>query len=192
MTADALPRDGDAAAFLRVRLEGRYDAARRLYLDNRTRRGRAGYEVIVPFGDRSGRWFLVNLGWVSWGRSRAELPAVELPEREVALVGRVHVRRGEPLVWDAPAPSGWPRRVQRIDVEAVGDALGRRLYPHVIVADASAPGALQTSREPPRMTASRHTGYAVQWFALAGTLVVLYAFAAFERRDDPARERAEP
>lgn len=49
-----------------VRLQGSFDAERVWLLDNRTRGGQAGVEVLQLFSDQSGQELVVNRGWWTW------------------------------------------------------------------------------------------------------------------------------
>ena len=61
-----LERSADPA-FQRVLLRGYFDAEHSLLLDNRTRDGRVGVELLQPFYDQpSGLWLLLNRGWLPW------------------------------------------------------------------------------------------------------------------------------
>jgi cytochrome oxidase assembly protein ShyY1 len=82
----------------------------------------------------------------------------------------------------SPASRDWPRLVTRIDYEALGDVLGTRLVPAVIRLDPSIPWALTARPLRPRFGPMRHVGYAVQWFALAHTVVVIAGVLLHRRR----------
>ncbi|TMI92115.1 MAG: SURF1 family protein, partial [Bacillati bacterium ANGP1] len=60
---DALDPAG-VALFQRVRVTGRLDGAHQFLLDNRTHRGRAGYEVVTPLLRAGAPALLVDRGWV--------------------------------------------------------------------------------------------------------------------------------
>ena len=66
------------AAVRRISVAGRWDAARQFLLDNRTRDGRAGYEVLTPLQLDDGRWLIVNRGWVSFSGYRERLPDIAI------------------------------------------------------------------------------------------------------------------
>jgi hypothetical protein len=45
-------------------VRGSWDARRQFLLDNRTRDGRAGYDVLTPLQLADGRWLIVDRGWL--------------------------------------------------------------------------------------------------------------------------------
>ena len=59
-----------------------------MILDNRIRRGQAGYEVLVPLSiAESNAVILVNLGWIPRGRSLGQLPDIDIPKDLVLVTG---------------------------------------------------------------------------------------------------------
>jgi len=155
-------------------------------LDNRTRSGVVGYEVVVPVQVGEGL-MLANLGWVKADVDRRVLPAINLPQNEVAGVDAVLSLPDNllQLSSESEIQSSWPRRVQTIEPQAMGLELGVKLSPVIMrlytqVADEITPHKPTINSMPPE----RHLGYAVQWFALAGaTLIWLLVTAKLFRRD---------
>ena len=66
----------DLPRYTQVRVRGEWMADRQFLLDNRTRDGRAGYEVLTPLQLEDGREVLVNRGWIPFGGRRDQLPDV--------------------------------------------------------------------------------------------------------------------
>src|SRR5260370_40586389 len=61
-----------------VSVRGEFVAGRTVLLDNKTRRGRVGYEVVTPLKLRDSLHVLVNRGWIERGRiSELRTPAGE-------------------------------------------------------------------------------------------------------------------
>ena len=58
-----------------VAARGRFVDERTVYLDNKLRHGRPGYEVNAPLR-LDGTYVLVNRGWVPAGKSREVLPQI--------------------------------------------------------------------------------------------------------------------
>ena len=60
-----------AARLERVAVEGEFVPKYTVYLDNRMRRGKAGYEIVTPLRLRgSAAHVLVNRGWIEAGKTR--------------------------------------------------------------------------------------------------------------------------
>ncbi|QOJ32796.1 MAG: SURF1 family protein [Gammaproteobacteria bacterium] len=188
----ALPPPGagplGALRYRRVILQGRYDAAHQVLLDARSHGGQAGYEVLTPLlGD--GPAVLVNRGWVPEGADRGQLPGVAVGTGQRRISGYLDMLPRPALsAGAAPAPSPqdpWPRRLLFPTTAEIGAAAG---YPvrdfQVLLAADEADGYLRDWR-PALMAPQQHLGYAVQWFALAVALVVIYAALNLRRRSAP-------
>lgn len=173
------------AEFRRVRAQGRFLTERQFLLDNRLLDGRVGYDVVTPLILADGRTVLVDRGWLPAGPQREPRGEVALDvSGPVTVTGRLW--RPDPAVALGPAvaPSSgeWPRTVTRIDYEALGQELGRSLVPAVIRAERGTPWVLTPRPLEPRFGPERHYGYAVQWFALALTVLIVTVALQWRRR----------
>jgi surfeit locus 1 family protein len=195
------PLDLDRAASLarddryrRATVTGRYLPEQQWLLDNRLYHGAPGYHVFTPFiiRDDPRPRLLVNRGWVAVGHSRESLPRLPLPDSEVVLSGRldspaaVGLEIGEPPL-DSPA-----ERVVllSLDIAELAAAKGWPLLRYALVIDDDRPGALQYDWSPiPPMGPEKHLGYAVQWFAIALALTLIYVGVNL-RRHGGGRARA--
>jgi len=185
-------RDTVAMLNRRVAATGRYDSAHQILLDNQVYRGRPGYFALTPLRlSGSEMRVLVNRGWVPLGQSRAILPDLRVTEEVISLAGVVHQPSAPPLALDDPgdAAPGWPKVVQRVDLEALGQRLNASLLPYTLrLAPDQDHGYVrvwetQYSRTPPE----KHQAYAVQWFGLALVLLILFVGLNTRRVRDPRR-----
>lgn len=194
--ADPVPFAGIKARadndYLRVVVTGKIDNERVFLVDNRVRHGRPGYEVVSPLRTDDGRWLLVNRGWIQAGLDRRVLPVVPPLTGEVKLTGYLYRNPGKPfsLGDDQWQPGRWPQIVQHVEPERLEERLGVDLFPYSLRLEASASPGLEPGWEIVNLPPSTHIGYAVQWFALAATLLVLTVFAnsnlaAVLRRSSP-------
>ena len=166
-----------ALAYRPVTLEGEFDPQRYFLLDNRMQGGRYGNEVVQLFTLSAGGLVLVNRGWVAADPARLELPRVSTPAGELKLQGQVYVPPGEPYLLGEPALSeGWPKRVHALQIPLLAQAFddGNGLFPYSVRIDAGQPGALAVDWPVVNVSPAKHTGYAVQWFAMAAALAVIY------------------
>jgi len=159
-----------------VRLTGRYDPDHQLLLDNISYAGRPGYQVLTPFTAAEGT-VLVNRGWVPASGDRRILPdiAVDGGPREIA--GRIEwlPRPGIALAAPSPPPEApWPRRLLFPTSGQASAQLGIALREYQLLLDPAAPDGYVREWHPGGMGPDRHMAYAVQWFGLALTVVVIY------------------
>jgi cytochrome oxidase assembly protein ShyY1 len=171
----ALP--GDELAYRRASLRGRFRPGQYFLLDNRIRGGRFGNEVIAPFESQDGGLVLVNRGWVPADPARRELPDVPEVPGSVALEGTVYVPPGDPyLLGEQVLEPGWPVRLQALDIDLMGQALGDadKLFPYTVRIDAGEPGALAVDWVVVNVSPAKHRGYALQWFAMAAALAIAW------------------
>jgi cytochrome oxidase assembly protein ShyY1 len=172
---DATQLQDATPAYTRVQVTGTLDNAHSFLLDNSVSRGRVGFEVVTPFLPAgAARVLLVNRGWILGDPTRRTRPAIPPLSGTITLHGYVHRETENHFIGANAVDSSWPRVIEQIDVAGMQTTLQRTAFPYLLRLDADSPAAL--SAEWPIITSSpeRHTGYAVQWFALSATLVLLW------------------
>lgn len=164
------------AAFRRVHLYGRFDPEHSLLLDNRMRDGQAGVELLQPFHDQaSGLWVLVNRGWLAWTDRRVPVH-FQTPEQALALSASVYVAPGGTFqLHPDPVGGQWPHLLTAVDPAQLWQQLEREGYAHELRLEPG-PAAYRLQWPVVAMGPEKHLGYAVQWFALAAALVLLYLY----------------
>jgi surfeit locus 1 family protein len=169
--------------FSRVHAAGRYLAGRQFLLDNMVEAGRAGYRVLTPLELDDGRILVVDRGWVGKDFASAALPDVAVDGAPRRVTGRLdHLpRAGIDLARNTP--TGWPRVVQFPVAGELAEALDAEVVPGLLLLDADQPDGYRREWRAAESGPERHVGYAVQWLALAVTLVVLYLAWAFRKGD---------
>lgn len=196
LAAEALQREAPAQplsrleeladpAFRQVRLHGRFDDRHALLLDSRIRRGQVGVELLQPFYDQaSGLWLLVNRGWLPWP-DRRQAVQFSTPDSELDLTAWVYRSPGEPLQLAATASRDWPRLINRVEARALWSELGRAGWPYELRLNPG-PAAYAVDWPIVAMGPEKHLGYAVQWFALALALTLLYGYLGWRRAQELA------
>jgi surfeit locus 1 family protein len=177
---DELPR------YQHVSAAGQYEPARQILLDNMpSSTGQPGYRVLTPL-HRGGaeRILMVDRGWVPLGATRQQLPVVAVEGGRRSVAGRLDqlpvpgVRVGGA---QAPGETGWPRVLNFPTQADVETALGQPVESRILLLDASSPDGYQRSWRPSvGFPPERHLGYAIQWFALAVTLIVIFVALSLE------------
>lgn len=174
---------GDLTSGRPVTLTGMY-GSRNWLLDNRTREGAPGYEVLTEFRLLEGPPVVINRGWVQAPRTRAELPDIATPEGIFTLEGRISDYPVPPVLVDQPADEDqWPRRVQSLSEQAARLEIPELPDRIVRLSGEGQPGAYRADWEPDLMGPQTHYGYATQWFALAVALTILTVVASYRKRE---------
>ena len=169
-----------AARLERVAVVGEFVPRYTVYLDNKVRRGKAGYEVVTPLKLRgSGEHVLVNRGWIEAGQTRDALPEVPTPAGEQRLEG-IALPRLERVLALGPA-SG--RLRPSLDIAAYAAETGLRLEPRVIEQHSGAPDGLAREWPPHEAGAEKNEAYAFQWYALAALAAILGLVFSFRRSE---------
>ena len=165
----------------RVVVRGRFEPKHAVFLDNRIRRGVAGYHVVMPLAiGGGGRYVLVNRGWVAGTQDRSRLPQVRTPAGTVEITGlavapskrflELSTRIAEGQVW------------QNLTLERYRQAVPILLQPVVIQQESPLDDGLAREWDPPDLGIEKHYGYAFQWLALAITIMVFYLVTHVRRR----------
>jgi surfeit locus 1 family protein len=178
-----------------IQLIGRYVPESQVLLDNMTRHGVAGYQVLTPFrvsgrADGAGladdtALILVNRGWVPAAPDRSQLPDIGIAAaRDVVVSGRIDRLPRAALELEAPAAAkGAPVTVLSFpDFAAIEAVLGASVRNFQLLLDPAAPEGFVREWAPESDRADRNIAYAVQWFGLALLALVLAIGVAIKGR----------
>lgn len=186
----AVPDDAvDEHRYRRIRLKGHFDPGRQVLLDNMTRNGRAGYEVLTPFSVESAdRLVMVNRGWLASALDRSELPEVALPAGERTISGRIDrlPRAALSLGQDAAAEAGPVMVMSFPDFGEIEAALGRKAQHFQLLLDADEEDGFLRDWGPRAGLADRNIAYAVQWFGLSLVAFAIGVGSVVRRRRNPS------
>ena len=173
-------------------VQGYYEPARTILLDNRVHEGRVGYFVITPIRIAGTQTrVLINRGWIPLGQNRKNLPVLPTTSKVVKVTGiatvpgkRFILRRPEEII-----EGGWPTLWQTMDIKRFRDAVSYPVQPVVVLLDSrsKAGGFKRNWRRLDRIV-SIHQGYAATWYTMALTVIVGYFLMAWRiaRREDDA------
>lgn len=168
----------------RVTARGRFEPAHAVLIDNRVRRGVAGYHVVMPLAlERGNRYVLVNRGWIAGTTDRSRLPEVKTPAGTVEISGLAVTPSGRFLEL-SPGATAEGRVWQNLTLERYRKAVPIPLQPLVIQQDSPLDDGLAREWAPPDFGVNTHYGYAFQWLALALTLLVFYLVTHVKRRPE--------
>lgn len=159
----------------RVMVQGVWQPAHTVYLDNRPMSGRTGFWVLTPLAlQDSHRMILVQRGWIPRDfADRTHLPKVLTPAGLVTVEGRI-----------APPPSklyefkgvdlGTIR--QNLDIDAFRLETGLPLLNASLLQIGTSTDGLLREWPAPNLGVEKHYGYAFQWFGLSALVLGLYVW----------------
>lgn len=170
---------------------GRFDTAHQFLLDNVVLDGRVGFYVWTPLRLDGGAAVLVNRGWIPLGEKRTDVPDIGIDGDSREITGLLD-RLPEPgLRLDSGGlPDGWPKIVMYPRIDELRAVLDYPLYDYVLLMNEAADGGFRREWRPQLLPPRRHVGYAVQWFAFAAAVLVLFLLLSFKRETSRDNERA--
>jgi len=182
----------EALRYRNVEVTGRYDVAHQFLIDNQISDGKAGYFVLTPFiltGETKA--VLVNRGWIPLNQDRSILPDLQINNAEAIITGRINhfPSVGIKLAGAEIPTEGWPSVVQVVDSDVLAKKLGYSLFQFQIELAKKLPdGYKREWHTSTIMQPEQHTAYAIQWFALALTLTILFIWYSFKNNDAKSKK----
>lgn len=163
--------------YRKVKVSGRFVEDRQFLLDNQVFRGQVGVNVITPLKlSYKEQVVLVDRGWVPM-TDRSQLPEVDIETNTVNLEGTVYVPYKEGFKlgdMEEGIHFIWPRLIQYLDFDQISNSLGYPVAPLTIRLDPASPYGFHREWQPIPLRPDTHTAYAMQWFTLAGVLIIIY------------------
>lgn len=177
----------DSLLYRKLEVQGVFDDAHTILIDNRVHDGVAGYHVLTPLKIDGGQLaILVNRGWVAAGRSREQPPLPPTPGGQVKLEGMAVDPHSRYLELAHTEPQG--RVWQNLDFARYTADSHLTLQPVLLLQVSALNDGLQRAWPRPDTGVSMHLGYAIQWYSLATTLAVLWLVVNVKRhRGDDVR-----
>ena len=170
------PLDPAPLVHKRVTAHGVFIAERTVFLANRLRQGRPGYEIVTPLRLLQSEWHvLVNRGWLA--AAPGALLEVRTPrsERRIEGIALDHL----PHALEAGPDKGSVR--QNLSIAEFAAETGLRFLPLVIEQHSVSEDGLERDWPRPDVGIDQHEAYALQWYAFAALALVLGVVLSFRR-----------
>jgi len=161
----------------RVTIEGTY-LPQVFLLDNQHHQHQFGYDVLSPVQLSDDSIIMVDRGWVPGEMTRQVFPDIQIPQGKVQLQGSVYFPAKNQWVL-GPALEEKQNKIiilERLDEQLIHQILQKAVYPFIIRLDRFDAHGFVREWEIVSMPPQRHLAYALQWFAMA--LVILILFVA--------------
>ena len=184
--------EGDAVAYRRVALSGRFDPEHEVLLRSRALDGQPGYHVLTPLVLEGDRALLVDRGWVPYALNTPPVAEAAPPEGTVEVTGILFPRQIPTGGLSPRDPAeGRLETVAWVDTERLEKQTPYTLEPLYLELTTQTPaqtGALPVPPPPPDLEPGPHLSYALQWFSFA--LIGVIGYASLMRQI--VREAAAP
>lgn len=167
--------------YRQVSVQGVFDSRYQILLDNRIYHGAAGYHVLTPLileGAR--RAVLVNRGWIPVGKNRSTLPVIPTPQARVKIQGLATDPATRYFELSHAVQQGpvW----QNLNFKSYAGWSGLDLQPFVLQQSNDSGDGLIRDWPRPDTGVTTHLSYAMQWYGLTATLVVLWLVLNVKRK----------
>lgn len=169
----------------RVEVRGRFEPRHAVFLDNRVHRHQAGFHVVMPLNvEGSGKYVLVNRGWVAAGPERTRVPTVKTPAGEIVVRGLAVAPAERFIELSSKVAEGniW----QNLVLERYRQATRLDVLPFVLQQEGTFDDGLVREWPPVDLKRNTHLAYAVQWFALAAAILIYYVVINVRKRKPAA------
>ncbi|MBX2831857.1 MAG: SURF1 family protein [Rhodospirillales bacterium] len=183
----AVPTDSTldpAMAFRAAYADGHYLHDQEKYLMARTQRGNVGFHLITPLEQEDGRIILINRGWVPTDYRDPSTRPESLIEGPVHVSGVLRVAREKH--WAQPENDALKNQWFYVDVNHMAEDTGAELASqyYLELDDTAVPGGLPIGGQAKVQLPNSHLEYAITWYSLALTLVVIFVLYHRRPNDD--------
>jgi surfeit locus 1 family protein len=183
-------KDPEGFRYFPLTVHGHYLTEHQFLQDNQFYQHQVGYYVLTPFMTDSKQIILVNRGWVPKNLPHEQL---QLTSQPFTLEGRVSAapRRTFHLGENFTGDMTWPRVMQVLKIKELSTALGQPVEPLILLLGPQQPAGFARDWQPQGLSPEKHRGYALQWFAFATLLVVLFLVLNIKRRGQYERGKTQ-
>ena len=155
-----------------------------IFEDNAILSGRAGFKIYHLFENGDGSYVFVHRGFIERNMIKNNLPQIDMPKGKQSLKGSVLIKQDNSFVQDIEESDA--RIVQEFNIERLINKFpilkDRYLHPFLFNLEIRDKNKFLAIEKPVNMAASKHIGYAIQWFGLCLALIILTIYA-YRRKD---------
>ena len=150
-----------------------------VYEDNAINNGKAGFKVYHLFRNDDGTFIFIHRGFIERNLIKNNLPEVEIPAEKKSIYGTTLFKQNNTFVKNIEESDS--RIIQEFNASLLIDKYpmlkDKYLHPFLFNLDIRDVNKYQPIEKPVNMTASKHIGYAIQWFGLCAALIILTIYA---------------
>ena len=150
-----------------------------VYEDNAINSGKAGFKVYHLFQNSDGTFIFVHRGFIERNLIKNNLPRIDTPVGKKNIKGTTLFKQNNTFVKNIEESD--IRIIQEFNTSVLIERFpilkDRYLHPFLFNLDVRDADKFQPIEKPVNMTATKHIGYAIQWFGLCAALIILTIYA---------------
>ncbi len=150
-----------------------------VYEDNAINSGKAGFKVYHLFQNGDGTFIFVHRGFIERNLIKNNLPRIDTPVGKKNIKGTTLFKQNNTFVKNIEESD--IRIIQEFNTSVLIERFpilkDRYLHPFLFNLDVRDADKFQPIEKPVNMTATKHIGYAIQWFGLCAALIILTIYA---------------
>ena len=150
-----------------------------VYEDNAINSGKAGFKVYHLFQNGDGTFIFVHRGFIERNLIKNNLPRIDTPVGKKNILGTTLFKQNNTFVKNIEESD--IRIIQEFNTSVLIERFpilkDRYLHPFLFNLDVRDADKFQPIEKPVNMTATKHIGYAIQWFGLCAALIILTIYA---------------
>ncbi|NND65004.1 MAG: SURF1 family protein [Gammaproteobacteria bacterium] len=183
-----LPITAEAKRYRQVSVIGYWQTSGNIVLDNMSHDGAPGYQVMSPLCCVADKLVMINRGWIPWRDRSDAFNDVALKQSRPQKISGRWVSLPKPglrLSGDSklsPAMDKTTTILSFPTADQIAQTVGKPVHDGMLWLDPDQAEGFVRDWQVSAMPPERHVGYAVQWFALALTLIVIYIILVFRKR----------
>jgi len=152
------------------------------YLDNKFYQHQPGYNIITPVILKNNQVLLIDQGWIPRGKDRKYLPRLK-NEFSTVWMGQVYypqlskIKLGQFLDFK----TGNYYVIETLNIKEIEKVLRRKVLPWVLRNMSDKPSLYVRKWEAVSVSPERHQAYAVQWFVMAGIVLLILVWRLYKK-----------
>jgi surfeit locus 1 family protein len=150
-----------------------------IYEDNAINCSKAGFKVYHLFQNGDGTFIFVHRGFIERNLIKNNLPRIDTPVGKKNIKGTTLFKQNNTFVKNIEESD--IRIIQEFNTSVLIERFpilkDRYLHPFLFNLDVRDADKFQPIEKPVNMTATKHIGYAIQWFGLCAALIILTIYA---------------
>lgn len=156
-----------------------------LFEDNALLGGKAGFKIYHLFKTTDNSYIFIHRGFIERKIIKNDLPIIDIPEGKKRISGTILKKNQNSFVQNIDESD--PRIIQQFLIKDITKKFPFLeevfVYEDLINLSSYDPLKFISIEKPINMTASKHIGYAIQWFGLCLALLILTIYA-YRRKDE--------